>query len=169
MSITIVPVIKFALLHSDAIVPKYKSSDASGLDLHVIDIETNNENLRNMWDEDNFIVVYPITLSNKPIIFRTGLSIEIPNDFEGQIRSRSGLAFNKNLFVLNSPGTIDADYRGELKIAIANIGNKEVIVHKNDRMAQLVICPVIRPQITVVDKLSDTIRGSDGIGSTGVQ
>lgn len=99
----------------------------------------------------------------------TGLSIEIPPGFEIQARPRSGLAINKGLTLLNTPGTIDADYRGEIKIIAINLGQEPIDVLDQDRIAQLVLCPVIQAEFELVEELGTTTRGAGGFGSTGVQ
>jgi dUTP pyrophosphatase len=98
----------------------------------------------------------------------TGLALEIPRGLEGQIRPRSGLANRQGVTVLNSPGTIDSDYRGELEIILINLGEGTFTVRDGDRIAQLVISPVIRPGIEEARTLSDTPRGAGGFGSTGI-
>lgn len=101
------------------------------------------------------------------IIIPTGIAIEIPVGFEGQVRSRSGLAANNGIVVLNSPGTIDSDYRGELKVILANHSFNGYLVKPGDRIAQLVIAPVCMVKLEESDELSDTDRGSGGFGHTG--
>ena len=98
----------------------------------------------------------------------TGLSMEIPYGYEIQVRPRSGLAIKRGLGLVNSPGTIDADYRGELKIIVINLGQEPIEIQDQERIAQLVLCPVIQPRIEEVTALGDTDRGSGGFGSTGV-
>ncbi len=98
----------------------------------------------------------------------TGLIIEIPSGYEGQVRPRSGLAVKYGITVLNSPGTIDSDYRGEVKIILINLGDEDVIIHHQDRIAQLVIASVQRIQFIPTDYTSNTHRGASGFGSTGV-
>lgn len=159
------PVVKFKLVHKDARVPKYSTIHSSGMDLRAIDVD--DEILKIEWEEDGFTFLEPSFNRHKPLVFRTGLQIEIPNNFEGQVRPRSGLAFKDSISIINTPGTIDADYRGELKIALINLSNKSYCISKYDRIAQLVICPVIQPLIITVDNLSDTDRGTGGFGSTG--
>ena len=105
--------------------------------------------------------------SNSSAIIPTGISLAIPNDVEIQIRPRSGLASKSNIGVLNSPGTIDSDYRGELKIILFNHANEEFIVNNNDRIAQMVLMPVLKMNFEEVDELPKTFRGSGGFGSTG--
>ena len=95
------------------------------------------------------------------------MSIAIPDDTEVQIRPRSGLAAKSNITVLNTPGTIDSDYRGELKIILFNHGDKEFVVNNGDRIAQMVLMPILKIEFEEVDNLPKTIRGSGGFGSTG--
>ena len=136
-------------LNSKVKLPEYKTSGSSGVDL--------------MAFIDRPITIAPNTLELVP----TGLSIAIPEDLEIQIRPRSGLAAKSSIGVLNAPGTIDSDYRGELKIILFNHGNKDFIVNNNDRVAQMVLTPVIKMELKEVDLLPKTIRGSGGFGSTG--
>jgi dUTP pyrophosphatase len=98
----------------------------------------------------------------------TGLSIAVPMGFEAQIRPRSGLAFRHGISVPNAPGTIDADYRGEVKVLLINLGPESFEIHRGMRIAQMIIAPVAQAEIQVVDSLDDTERGSSGFGSTGV-
>lgn len=100
-------------------------------------------------------------------VIAVGFSVEIPPGFEGQIRPRSGLAAKHGITVLNSPGTIDADFRGEVKVVLMNHGAQEFIVNRGDRIAQLVIAPVYRLQIEETEELSETERGAGAFGSTG--
>ena len=102
-------------------------------------------------------------------IIPTGLSVSIPQEFEIQIRPRSGLAAKYQLSVLNTPGTIDADYRGEIKVILINLGKKSFIVEKGLRIAQMVLCPLIKAKIKEVETLDGTTRGSGGFGSTGTK
>ena len=136
-------------LDSKVKTPEYKTSGSSGMDL--------------MAFVNNSIKIAPNTLELVP----TGLSVAIPEDLEIQIRPRSGLAAKSSISVLNTPGTIDSDYRGELKIILFNHGNKDFIVNNNDRIAQMVLAPVIKMELEEVDQLPETIRGSGGFGSTG--
>ena len=129
--------------------PEYKTSGSSGMDL--------------MASVDSPIIIKPNTLELIP----TGLSVAIPEDLEIQIRPRSGLAAKSKIGVLNTPGTIDSDYRGELKIILFNHGNKDFIVNNNDRVAQMVLTPIIKMELEEVDQLPESIRGSGGFGSTG--
>ena len=136
-------------LNQKAIIPSYKTSGSSGLDLTAL-IESE--------------VIIP---SKKSALISTGLSIAIPEDTEVQIRPRSGLAAKSNITVLNTPGTIDSDYRGELKIILFNHGDKEFVVNNGDRIAQMVLMPILKIEFEEVDNLPKTIRGSGGFGSTG--
>jgi dUTP pyrophosphatase len=129
-------------------IPRYQTVGAVGLDLQ------SNEERR----------IYP----SQTILVSTGLFIAIPEGFEGQIRPRSGLAIAQGITVLNTPGTIDSDYRGEIKIILHNTGDKEVDIAPGDRIAQLIIAPVERVQLEEVEELDSTIRGEDGFGSTGI-
>ncbi|MFH0900575.1 MAG: dUTP diphosphatase [Pseudomonadota bacterium] len=97
----------------------------------------------------------------------TGIAVAIPAGYEGQIRPRSGLAARRGVTCLNSPGTIDSDYRGEVKVILINHGSDPVVIKRGDRIAQLVIAPVAQPVVEVVVQLDDTQRGQDGFGSTG--
>ena len=99
----------------------------------------------------------------------TGFSLSIPKGFEIQIRPRSGLAAKKGISVLNTPGTIDSDYRGEIKVILINLGEKSFIVEKGLRIAQMILCPVVKAKLKEVESLEDTKRGSGGFGSTGVR
>jgi dUTP pyrophosphatase len=98
----------------------------------------------------------------------TGLAMEIPQGYEVQVRPRSGLAISKGLGLVNAPGTIDADYRGELKVIVINFGQEAIHIQDQERIAQLVVCPVIQAQVEEADDLSATERGEGGFGSTGV-
>jgi len=102
------------------------------------------------------------------VIVPTGLSMAIPLGYEGQVRPRSGLAFKHGVTVVNAPGTIDSDYRGELKVLLVNLGNQPVGFDRGERIAQLVIAPVVQVDISLVNSLDETIRGGGGFGSTGV-
>ena len=136
-------------LNSKVKLPEYKTRGSSGMDLMAFVEEP--------------IKISPNTLELIP----TGLSIAIPEDLEIQIRPRSGLSAKSSIGVLNTPGTIDSDYRGELKIILFNHGNKEFIVNNNDRVAQMVLTPILKIELEEVDQLPKTIRGSGGFGSTG--
>lgn len=130
--------------------PKYETVHASGLDI------------RAMLSEP--LSVQP----GQRVLIPTGLSMEIPPGFEIQVRPRSGLAAKSGITVLNTPGTVDADYRGEVKVIVANLGDQPFEIKDMDRIAQMVLCPVVQAELVVSDELSDTARGAGGFGSTGV-
>ena len=99
----------------------------------------------------------------------TGIIAEIPKGFEGQIRPRSGLALKHGLTILNSPGTIDSDYRGEIGVILQNLGSKIFIIEPGMRIAQMVLCPILQPSIQITNSLSSTERYKDGFGSSGIR
>tara|TARA_Y100001970_G_C14110777_1_gene790747 strand:- start:244 stop:681 length:438 start_codon:yes stop_codon:yes gene_type:complete len=136
-------------LNSEVKLPKYKTDGSSGMDL--------------MAHIKNPIYIKP----KKSELIPTGLSIAIPDNTEIQIRPRSGLAAKNNISVLNTPGTIDSDYRGELKVILFNHGDEEFIVNNEDRIAQMVLVPIIKANLEEVKDLPKTIRGEGGFGSTG--
>ena len=131
--------------------PKYETSGSSGMDL-AANIDAN-------------INIDP----GKTAIIPTGLALSIPKGFEVQIRPRSGLAAKQKISVLNTPGTIDADYRGEIKVILINLGQDSFKVEKGLRIAQMVVCPIVQAQLKEVDDLSETDRGKGGFGSTGTK
>jgi len=131
--------------------PKYETEGSSGMDL------TANVN--------KVIEIQP----GKSEIIPTGLAISIPKNYEIQIRPRSGLAAKNQISVLNTPGTIDEDYRGEIKVILINLGEKKFVIEKGLRIAQMVLCPVIKAELEEVDELDETKRGSGGFGSTGIK
>ena len=134
---------------SSVLIPKYETLGSSGMDIaaHI------NEN----------IIINP----GEKALVSTGFSIAIPAGYEVQIRPRSGLAAKKNITVLNTPGTIDADYRGEIKVILINLGQEKFIVKSGERIAQMVVCPVVQANLEEVTELSDTKRGTGSFGSTG--
>ncbi len=138
-------------LSKEVPLPKYETDGSSGLDLAAF--------------IDRNIEIKP----GKSEIIPTGIAVAIPKDFEIQIRPRSGLAAKKQISVLNTPGTIDADYRGELKVILINLSGETFIVKKGLRIAQMVLCPVIKAKLKEVESLDDTKRGSGGFGSTGLK
>ena len=135
--------------NKEVITPKYKTNGSSGVDLSAF--------------LDKKVVIKP----NSSELIPTGLQVAIPEELEIQIRPRSGLAANESIGVLNSPGTIDSDYRGELKIILFNHGNKDFIINNGDRIAQMILVPILKMEFEEVDSLPDTIRGQGGFGSTG--
>ena len=133
----------------EVITPKYKTDGSSGVDLSAF--------------LDKKVVIKPKSSELIP----TGLQVAIPEELEIQIRPRSGLAAKENMGVLNSPGTIDSDYRGELKIILFNHGKKDFIINNGDRIAQMVLVPILKMEFKEVDSLPITVRGQSGFGSTG--
>ena len=138
-------------LSKEVSLPKYETSGSSGMDL-AANIGTD-------------ITIEP----GKSSIIPTGLALAIPKGFEVQIRPRSGLAAKKKISVLNTPGTIDADYRGEIKVILINLNDKVFIVEKGLRIAQMVVCPIVQANLEEVEELDDTNRGKSGFGSTGIK
>ena len=136
-------------LNSKVQLPKYKTDGSSGMDL--------------MAFTESPINIRPQESALTP----TGITIAIPEDTEIQIRPRSGLAAKSNISVLNTPGTIDSDYRGEIKIILFNHGKEEFIINNNDRVAQMILMPIIKAEFEEVEDLPKTLRGSGGFGSTG--
>ena len=129
--------------------PVYKTFGSSGMDLVAY--------------VKNKMTIKP----GKTAIISTGISLAIPNNYEIQIRPRSGLAAKKGISVLNTPGTIDSDYRGEIKVILINLGKKIFVIKSGDRIAQMVLCPVAKAKLKEVTKLPKTTRGKGGFGSTG--
>ena len=135
--------------NKEVITPKYKTNGSSGVDLSAF--------------LEKKVVIKP----NSSELIPTGLQVAIPEELEIQIRPRSGLAAKESIGVLNSPGTIDSDYRGELKIILFNHGNKDFIINNGDRIAQMVLVPIVKMEFEEVDSLPNTVRGQGGFGSTG--
>ena len=136
-------------LNPDVEIPVYKTSGASGMDLMAF-------------------IEEPIKIApNSTYLVPTGLSMAFSEDYEVQIRPRSGLAVKNSITVLNTPGTIDSDYRGEIKIILFNHGKEDFIINNKDRVAQMVLTPVIKIEFEETDNLPDTLRGEGGFGSTG--
>ena len=132
-------------------IPKYETPGSSGMDIaaHI----------------ENNIKIHP----GEKALISTGFSLSIPIGYEVQIRPRSGLAAKKNITVLNTPGTIDADYRGEIKVILINLGKEQFVIENGDRIAQMVVCPVVQANLKEVKELPDTERGLGGFGSTGTK
>ena len=129
--------------------PSYQTDGASGIDLFAAVIKP--------------IEMYPM----ERVLIPTGLKISLPPNMEAQIRSRSGIAYNYGVTVLNSPGTIDSDYRGEIKIVLVNLSQNNFMVERGSRIAQMVISPITKARLNVVSTLNETKRGLKGFGSTG--
>jgi len=136
-------------LDAEVELPAYKTKGASGMDLMAF-------------------IKEPVTLKpQKSCLVPTGISVAFQDDYEIQIRPRSGLAAKNNISVLNTPGTIDSDYRGEIKVILYNHGNNDFLINNKDRIAQMVLTPVIKMNLEETDNLPETIRGEGGFGSTG--
>jgi dUTP diphosphatase len=129
--------------------PRYASDGAAGCDLHAA--------------VDEPMILAPGERAAVP----TGIALAIPEGFEGQVRARSGLALRHGIACVNAPGTIDSDYRGEVKVILGNFGREPFEIRRGDRIAQVVFAPVVRAEIQEVDELSDSARGAGGFGSTG--
>ena len=135
----------------DLPLPAYETAGAAGMDL------------RAAVPEDEALVLRPGARTAVP----TGLAFALPDGFEAQVRPRSGLALKSGVTVANAPGTIDADYRGEVKVILINLGQDAFVIKRGERIAQMVIAPVTRAELNVVATLDETLRGSGGFGSTG--
>ena len=136
-------------LNPNVELPAYKTNGASGMDLMAFTEE-------------------PIKIApSSSYLVPTGLSIAFSKEYEVQIRPRSGLAAKNNITVLNTPGTIDSDYRGEIKIILFNHGKKDFVINNKDRVAQMILTPVVKMELEETDNLQDTLRGEGGFGSTG--
>jgi len=142
-------IMKVKKLHEDAIIPEYAhESGDSGMDVFSVE---------------------EVTIDEEPVLIKTGLSVEVPVGYEVQVRPKSGLALKKGLTVLNSPGTVDANYRGELGVILINHGKYIKVIQKGQKIAQIVVAQVERAEIEVVEDLSGTERGEGGFGSTGLK
>lgn len=142
--------IVFVKTSANAILPEYKSEEAAGADLHAY--------------LERPIVLKPFSRSLIP----TGVSVQLPKGYEMQVRPRSGLALNYGITVLNTPGTVDSDYRGELKVLLINLGEADFVIKNGDRIAQVVVSKVSQVEFKLVSSLSTTERGDRGYGSTGL-
>lgn len=144
--------IKVKKLRAHALLPKAQSEQAAGADLYV------------SWPgPETSKLLWPGTRALVP----TGVAVEVPLGFEGQVRPRSGLALNRGITVLNTPGTIDPDYRGEIGVVLINLGEDVITLKNGDRIAQLIVSPVVKATFTETDNLEPTTRGAGGFGSTG--
>lgn len=141
--------VKFKRLHPAAKIPVYSTEQAAGADLSSVE--------------------YAIIPAGETKIVKCGFAIEIPPGFEVQVRPRSGLAAKNGITVLNTPGTIDSDYRGEMMVILINHGQKDFVIEPGDRIAQMVLSPVLQPIWQEVEELGETERGEGRFGSTGVK
>ncbi|MDB3888486.1 dUTP diphosphatase [Candidatus Pelagibacter sp.] len=136
-------------LNPAVVLPVYKTTGASGMDLMAF-------------------IKEPINLKpHSSFVVPTGISVAFPDEFEIQIRPRSGLAAKNNISVLNTPGTIDSDYRGEIKVILYNHGNNDFLINNKDRIAQMILTPIIKMKLEETENLPETVRGECGFGSTG--
>jgi len=142
--------LKVKILREGVTLPKYQTDHSAGLDLCAC--------------VDKDIILMP----GERVLVPTGISVELPDGYEAQVRPRSGLAINHGVTVLNSPGTIDPDYRGEVKVILINLGKEPFVIKNGMRIAQMVISKFERVEVEVVEELSQTRRGEGGFGSTGV-
>ncbi len=137
-------------LHQDLPLPAYETAQAAGMDVAAA-------------------IEQPLTLEpGKRALLPTGFGVAIPDGYEIQVRPRSGLAIKHGITIINAPGTIDADYRGEIKIGLVNLGNQPFTIHRGDRIAQLILTPVVQADFKVVSTLDETERGAGGFGHTGL-
>lgn len=144
-----IKVLKLPHFDPSFLLPKYETTGAAGADVRAS-------------------LTAPLTIRpGERVLVPTGMAMEIPQGYEVQVRPRSGLSLKTSLLVVNAPGTIDSDYRGEVKIILGNFGTKDEIINHGDRIAQLVVAPVIQASYVVEDQLSETDRGAGGFGSTG--
>lgn len=141
--------ILFQRLDPKAQIPKYQTEGSSGFDFHAL---------------ENVVIK-----KGEVTLVRTGLSVEIPKGYELQVRARSGLAAKHGIFLVNGIGTIDSDYRGEIKIILSSCGDDAIALQAGDRIAQGVVCTAVKAQIVVADSLSETQRADGGFGSTGIR
>ena len=141
-------ILKFKRIHPDAVLPEYAHESDAGMDVRSVDELT--------------------ILPGKRALVHTGLVMMLPPMYEAQVRPRSGLALKSGITVLNTPGTIDAGYRGEVGVILANFGDSEFKVSKGDKIAQIVVAPVTRAEIKETDSIDETDRGEGGFGSTGL-
>lgn len=144
-------IVNFVKLRADAILPEYKTSGSAGADVFALLLDD--------------VVIKP----HERVLIATGIAMAMPAGYEAQIRSRSGLAFKNGIMVLNSPGTIDNDYRGELKILLCNMGSEDFVVQNGMRIAQIVFCKYEQMFFAETASLEDTVRGVGGFGSTGIK
>ena len=144
-------IVKFKKLNEKAIIPEYKTSGSAGFDLNVL------------LDNDTEIIK-----QGEIKLLKTGLAMALPEGYEAQIRSRSGLSLKNGIIILNAPGTIDSDYRGEICLIMMNCGKYDYVVENGARMAQMVIAKYEKVEIDIVEDLDDTERGQGAFGSTGV-
>jgi dUTP pyrophosphatase len=145
----LVKVLRLPHFDTTFLLPKYETRGAAGADVRAVLAQP--------------LVIKP----GERVLVPTGLAMEIPFGYEVQVRPRSGMSFKTSLMVLNAPGTIDSDYRGEVKIILGNLGSSDEVINHGDRIAQLVLAPVVQALYVAEEQLSETLRGAGGFGSTG--
>lgn len=143
-------IVKIKKLFQDVELPEYKTEFSAGMDLKA-------------YTKENIVLK-----AGEIKLIKTGLAIALPNGFEAQIRSRSGLSLKNGIIVLNAPGTIDSDYRGEIGIILMNVGQNDFVIENNMRIAQMVITKYENVKLDLVEELDDTVRANGGFGSTGL-
>lgn len=148
------PVLAFRRFTETATIPAYATMGAAGMDLHA-----------DLGEVDGQVVLGP----GERRVIKTGIGMSLPSFLEGQVRARSGLAAKHGITVLNAPGTIDSDYRGDIGVVLFNSSHQQFVVRHGDRIAQFVIAPVVQVELEEVDALDETERGEGGFGSTGVR
>jgi len=154
--------VKIKKLHEKAIIPEYQTKGSAGFDLHAL-VDPSHPGSFELANSDDTILLK----AGQTVVLKTGLAMAIPEGYEMQIRPRSGLAAKYGATVVNSPGTVDSDYRGEIMVILKNGRSKRLYVKNGDRIAQAVVKRVEQATFEVVDDLDDTERGSGGFGSTG--
>jgi dUTP pyrophosphatase len=148
----VVKVLKLDHFDPDFELPNYETAGAAGADVRASFV-----------DPTTPLVIKP----GERVLVLTGLAMEIPQGYEIQVRPRSGLSYKTSLMVVNAPGTIDSDYRGEIKVILGNMGAVDQVINHGDRVAQFVLAPVIHAEFEVANRLNDSVRGTRGFGSTG--
>ncbi|MBM7867964.1 dUTP diphosphatase [Heliobacterium gestii] len=152
-------------LHREAILPQRQTRLSSGFDLHVLDAVLPENAGDPYYEQFDSIRIFP----GERILVRTGIAIQVGEGMEAQVRPRSGLALRHGITLLNSPGTVDADYTGDIGVILINLGDKHVDIRKRDRVAQLVFQPVYHQvELEESDNLDETERGTGGFGHTGI-
>lgn len=159
------PIVLVKLVDPSAILPKYQTDGAAGMDLHVSALFESVEHQMPADRIEGFASA--LIIPGTARAFGTGIAVAIPPGYEGHVRSRSGVACKNLVIIPNSIGSIDSDYRGEIKVVLLNLGRTSFLVHKGDRIAQLMIVPTPQVELEVVDELPASARGEGGFGSTG--
>ena len=160
-------IVDVQVLRPGAKLPEYKSDGAAGMDLYALTDDVRiSDSVYRLSSDDRGCCDFDLCTGGR-VLVPTGIALAISQGWEGQIRPRSGLALRDGLTVLNTPGTIDSDYRGEVKVLLVNLGSEPVTIRRGDRIAQIVFCPVARATLRRVDVMPATGRGEGGFGSSG--